>query len=372
MSWFNCGRCRQAFALAVLVTMLMVTGAAQALEGPLDFPAPERAHPENALLTDIAQAGDRLVAVGEHGVIIYSGDQGRHWQQAQVPVSATLTAVTFVTPKVGWAVGHYGLVLHSTDGGKSWQINLTGKRVNQMKLAQVKRSLDAARASDAGDRKMRMLKLDLKFAKRAIKQGTSAPFLAVWFANKRIGVAVGGYGLAVRTTDGGQTWHSLAGRIDNPFGWHLYDLDTIGGELYLVGERGYAFRSTDKGQTWTKLEVPYEGSFFGVIGADQGQAVLIYGLQGHLYRSRDHGHSWQRLPVPLDTRLVGATALPNGSLVVLSSAGAVACRPPSAQEFNLVSTQGRPLTAVAAVSGGDVLVLTGFGGISRLTISSGC
>jgi photosystem II stability/assembly factor-like uncharacterized protein len=65
----------------------------------------------------MAGAGDRVVAVGGGGLIVVSDDGGASWQQAEVPVSATLTAVSFPTAKLGWAVGHAGVILHSDDGG---------------------------------------------------------------------------------------------------------------------------------------------------------------------------------------------------------------------------------------------------------------
>lgn len=38
---------------------------------------------------------NRLVAVGERGVVLLSDDGGAHWRQGVVPVSITLTAVRF-------------------------------------------------------------------------------------------------------------------------------------------------------------------------------------------------------------------------------------------------------------------------------------
>lgn len=373
MKWTICGPGRAVFFLtAVFALFFMIAGAAHALRGPLELPSPERDHPENALLTNITRAGDRLVAVGEHGVIIYSNDQGRHWHQAEVPVSSTLTAVTFPTPKSGWAVGFYGLVLHSTDGGKTWQKSLTSERVNEIKLTQAKRALQAAKEGDVDKRKLMKLKRDVSRAERAIKRGTTAPFLDIWFANEQLGYAIGGYGLSVRTTDGGQTWHSFSGDIRNDFGWHFNDMDAVGEKLYVAAERGHLYRSGDQGRTWTELEAPYQGTFFGVIGSNDGQSVFVYGLEGALYQSSDNGQSWQELDIPLSTRFMGAATLANGSLVVLGASGAIACRPQGAAEFNVIREKGPPLTAAIPVADGSMLVLTGLNGVSRLKISEGC
>jgi len=42
---------------------------------------------------DLADAGGRIVAVGDRGKILYSADQGEHWQAAKTPEEVLLTAV---------------------------------------------------------------------------------------------------------------------------------------------------------------------------------------------------------------------------------------------------------------------------------------
>jgi photosystem II stability/assembly factor-like uncharacterized protein len=86
----------------------------------LSTPAPQVVNPSGAELIAITRAGDRLVAGGAHGIIIYSDDNGVTWHQASVPVTLTITDIAFATPKIGWAVGAFGVVLHTTDGGESW------------------------------------------------------------------------------------------------------------------------------------------------------------------------------------------------------------------------------------------------------------
>jgi photosystem II stability/assembly factor-like uncharacterized protein len=69
----------------------------------------------SSLLLDIAAAGDRLVAVGERGHILYSDDHGDSWVQTRVPTSVMLTRVFFVSGDLGWAVGHDGNILVSAE-----------------------------------------------------------------------------------------------------------------------------------------------------------------------------------------------------------------------------------------------------------------
>ena len=98
----------------------------------LNEPAITARRPDLDLLEAITRAGSRLVAVGEHGIIIFSDDDGESWHQAAVPVDLTLNAVAFATPQDGWAAGALGVVLHTTDGGMRWKVEMTGVQVNQL------------------------------------------------------------------------------------------------------------------------------------------------------------------------------------------------------------------------------------------------
>jgi len=84
----------------------------------LQRPAVMVREPQHAVLLAGAQAGKRIVAVGERGVIALSDDDGTTWHQAPCPVSVTLTMVRFVDNQHGVAVGHGGTVLTTSDAGR--------------------------------------------------------------------------------------------------------------------------------------------------------------------------------------------------------------------------------------------------------------
>ncbi len=89
----------------------------------------------SSLLQDIVRIGDRLVVVGERGHIATSDDNGKTWQQAEVPTRAMMNAVFFISPTEGWAVGHDALVLHTTDAGLTWTIQLDGLKFTRKRMA---------------------------------------------------------------------------------------------------------------------------------------------------------------------------------------------------------------------------------------------
>ncbi len=109
-----------ALGLALATATLAAPVAGAAFVDPLDTPAVPSALAARSLLLGVARAGNRLVAVGQRGHIVYSTDGGASWKQASVPVSSDLTAVFFVDDKQGWVVGHDGVVLHTVDSGDTW------------------------------------------------------------------------------------------------------------------------------------------------------------------------------------------------------------------------------------------------------------
>ncbi|WP_256670822.1 YCF48-related protein [Pseudomonas sp. AN3A02] len=279
-----------------------------------------------SLMIDVVHAGKRLVAVGDRGHILYSDDQGATWSQAKVPTRQLLTAVFFADDKHGWAVGHDAQILATTDGGLTWTQQFQ----------------------------------DLK---------REAPLLDVWFKDASNGFAVGAYGALIETTDGGKTWDDVSDRLDNEDQFHLNAIAQVkDAGLFIVGEQGSMFRSHDDGQTWEKLEGPYEGSLFGVIGTAQAQTLLAYGLRGNLFRSTDFGSTWEPVELnatrgALEFGLSGATLLDDGSIVVVGNGGSVVVSHDDGLTFSVFNRPDRiSLSAVTAAGNGN-LILVGQGGV---------
>jgi photosystem II stability/assembly factor-like uncharacterized protein len=212
-------------------------------ETPLPTPRPALTAPkavDNRLL-DLAVAGERLVAVGEQGVILIS-DDARTWQQVASPVDVMLTRVRFRDAQQGWALGYDATMLQTQDGGNSWTLR-------------------------HHDPKGRAL-YDLIFldAQRAL--------------------ATGAYGSLLETPDGGRTWTARETDV-GALGMHLNAILRLGdGSLLLAGERGLMARSVDDGARWQMLDFPYAGSIFGALPRGE-KGVLVYGMRGNLFETAD-------------------------------------------------------------------------------------
>ncbi|WP_373186540.1 YCF48-related protein [Halopseudomonas sp.] len=287
------------------------------------------------LLLDVEQAGDRLVAVGSRGHIVYSDDMGASWTQAPSPTRQMLTSVDFVDAQNGWAVGHDSLILHTSDGGETWKIQYRDP------------ALEESRDEQAGGLLER-------------------PLMDVWFRDTNTGFAVGAYGLFLRTDDGGQNWEELPDLIDNEFGFHYNAMTAVKDTgLFLVGEMGTMYRSTDFGDTWETIQdLPYDGSLFGTAGTGRANEVLIWGLRGNMYRSSDFGDSWKqiRLETPdgdeLQATLSSGQLSEDGKLVVVGVGGVVVISEDNGRTFDVQVRADRVALATAAIlPNGDLLLI---------------
>ncbi len=319
-----------------------------------------------SLLLDITRAGERLVAVGEQGLVLLSDDGGDTWRQAAVPVSVLLTAVSFADGQNGWAVGHDGAVLHSSDGGASWSLQLEGNRINALRVEQLETELDALRLEAGADpRVLENLEYALDDARFALEDGPNMPLLDVWFADSLHGFVLGAYGQLLQTRDGGNSWQTLGHRLPNPDRFHLNSLlATSTGDLYIAGEAGLLLRSGDTGNTWEALESPYEGSLFAMA---ELEGLWLMGLRGNLFHSLD-GEHWQAQALDATATLNGALAL-DSKLVLLGQGGLLQAGDRTGFA-PLVKERSRQSLSAALVAGTQ-LVLVGEGGIQRKPLPAG-
>ena len=311
---------------SLIAALLLVAGAVHA-QNHEPRPADKARLAAQGLVLDVTRAGQRFIAVGERGHVLRSSD-GIAWEQAEfVPVQATLTRVTFAGGRL-WAVGHDSTIIHSRDLGRTWSL-------------------------------------------QHFEPEWEKPLLDVHFFNANSGVAVGAYGLFMRTDDAGLNWEvldmadlvtseaidweeaALAADEDDDFDDGFDDFDFMddddefydaamdfdrgcyefmechlnaflylgNGRQMIAAERGYGFRSTDGGETWEALRFPYGGSMFGLLSIGDG-SILAFGLRGHVQYSRDFGDSWEILDSGVSSTLKGGTIDPGGRPFMVGSGAA--------------------------------------------------
>jgi photosystem II stability/assembly factor-like uncharacterized protein len=291
MSWS-----RAAGSLACLAVASLGAVAAAA-----ERPAPVVAiKPNRIILLDIDKVEGRLVAVGERGFVLYSDDQGGSWTARPTPVTRTLTGVAFRDAKMGVAVGHGGSIVRTEDGGATW---------SQVEVAET---------------------------------GTDS-LLDVQHLGGDHFIAYGAFGLYLDSTDAGRSWQrrtileptppagaaaSGSGAeeeeyLGEPFDRHISRVIRVDSSLLLVGESGTLARSDDDGVTWTRLESPYEGSWFNALRLDDG-TVLVFGMRGNVYRTSDFGANWEKVPLATTASLMGGVQLTDGHVLLVGNTGLLA------------------------------------------------
>ena len=330
-----------------------------AARDPLQSPARMSARAPKAMLTALALAGPRTVAVGEHGIVLYREGSG-DWQQARVPVSVTLTGVAFAGARDGWAVGHDGAILSTNDGGQQWTLRFDGIKANELMLADARAAVEKAKAAGATGKALDDAENALGDIEAAAKFGPSRPLLGVWFRDAQTGYAVGAYGQAFRTADGGASWTSMGAALPNPEGLHYNAIAGGSGKLLAIaGENGRVYRSEDGGGSWKSGETGYTGQLYGVLFT--GRSLLAYGFGGHVFRSEDNGATWREALAVTKKSLVGG-AKQGSSILLAAQDGALLRSDDDGASFRVVRQGDAVATAGMLALNGTVL-LSGVGGV---------
>ena len=282
---------------------------------------------KDAMMLSATRAGDRLVAVGDHGVVLLSDDDGKNFRQAHaVPTRATLTGVTFIDAREGWACGHWGVVLHTTDGGDTWALQRD----------------------------------DLQ---------SDRPLWTLWFKDARHGLAAGLWGMVLRTEDGGAHWDGVplppTGGKSKPSDLNLLALfPGPQGSLLIAAEHGTVFRSDDEGLHWTELQTGNAGTFWAGATLKSG-TVLVAGLRGHVFRSEDGGKHWAEVQTGNKSSITGLTELPDGRVIGVGLDGVALQSLDDGRSFSVTTRPDRDeLTAVTSNRRGKPIAFSDHGPIS--------
>jgi photosystem II stability/assembly factor-like uncharacterized protein len=339
-------------------------------------------HAARSTMLDIDAAGDRLVAVGQRGIIIYSDDRGQTWTQAEVPTSVMLTRVHFASPEKGWAVGHDGNVLSTSDGGTHWVMQRDGvsaqAEINEQNAGRARERVASLREQIplAPDEDREALLEALEEAEWTLDKALekldepvyAPPLMDVWFKNQDQGWASGAYGTLIYTGNGGRDWQDWSWKVDaNPEELHYNGIDgTPAGCLYLASEWGRIFRSSCSGESWEALETGYDGSFFGVVVNPATDSVFAYGLLGTIYRSTDRGETWEELESQARASLFGAVAADDGTLIFVGQGGQATITTDDGESFEPLPQSSRAGLHGIAPLGGGRFAVAGDGGARQL------
>jgi len=331
---------------ALLLTPLALTAWADA--DPLARPAEMAALATQAPVLTLARAANGVLAAGARGHLLRSTD-GQQWTQLSSPLRVLYTRLRFRDAQHGCVFGHDAAIVCSRDGGASW--------------TQRHYAPSAARPPVIFD---------------------AQPLGA------RDWLAVGGFGLMLKSTDDGASWQRAENSL-TALGYHFNALHQLAdGTLVIAGERGLLAVSRDSGAHWALAASPYSGSFFGIQPLPGG-GVLLFGQRGRVYavdslQKLKPGNpealdplsstglndaqaatlGYRRLePVSTDSLFAGA-ALNGGGWLLAGAEGAVVRVDARARELKLASREAAT-TFSAVLEDGDGVLLAGSHGVQRMT-----
>lgn len=263
------------------------------------------------------------------------------------------------------AVGEFGHVLLSDDAGASWRQARSVPTVTTLTAVHfvddkqgwaVGHGGGVIGTQDGGE----------TWQSLAGRLDGAEVLLSVWFADAQHGLVVGAFGHAARTSDGGRSWQTFAITEGEDGERHLNQIFSApagpGGAatLWVAAESGTLFRSDDGGAAWQAVKLPYKGSIWGgtALAQDTAGALLVWGMQGNALRSDDGGRSFTAVPTGTEQSLSGGALLPGGDLVLAGLGGAVVRSTDGGRHFSPLARDDRAgLAAVLPGGAGQVLLL---------------
>ncbi|CAM4228623.1 Glycosyl hydrolase [Comamonas aquatilis] len=275
--------------------------------------APTSIGAEKLQFNTLAMAGDRLLAAGAMGEILYSDDQGTHWKAAKLSENrqALLVNMAFsADKKTGIVVGHEGWILRTTDAGSTWQ--------------------------------------EMSFD----KQG-SEPLMSIAHLPSGDWVATGAFGRAQISKDGGKTWEKLElpAEVEDK---HLNRIvgSENGQEWLIVGERGLILKSQDSGRSWQAQPEFYNGSFYNAMPLRSG-GWLVYGMRGNVFVQSADGKQWDKSEVPAPVSFFGHAQEKDGTIVLVGQGSMLGLSDDGGKSFKLERAKGRATLTDIALTGQD-------------------
>jgi len=251
------------------------------------------------------------IAVGAHGTILQSADNGSTWESVESNTSHDLHGVIFNSVGDGIIVGDNATILKMHNGVVSSVLHTS---VSNGLLAIA--SAGGAGLVVVGEQGIVLRSIDNGNGWVRYLAGVSAALSGVTFISEMSGIAVSTQGDIIKTTDGGNSWarqfapvavvlsgatftdslHGIA------FGWNtilhtsnggatwtLTDevISQVNGASFLdknfgiaVGARGILYRTVDGGMSWTHSVLNSQPYLLAMRQGDDGSHCLAVGMRG--------------------------------------------------------------------------------------------
>jgi len=216
--------------------------------------------------------------IGSAGAVYKTTDAGATWNPLSIPTTENLLSLEFTNPAHGVVTGTGGKRFVTNDGGDSWTMG-SSVMTNEVRSVGFKNDLEGyAVGADF-----------VEYTKDGGYNWTriNGTMQKAHFPTADRGYAVGYFGVAHKTTDGGSTWKPMfLNTIQYLNDVHFINRDTG----YVVGGSS-VFRTHDGGETWNPITNPSTSSLYSVHFTDYNHGVAT-GYRRNIIYTANGGATW--------------------------------------------------------------------------------
>ncbi|PLW81775.1 hypothetical protein CWI75_13585 [Kineobactrum sediminis] len=198
----------------------------------------------NLALLDVALAEDRIIVVGQMGLILVRDKDGT-WIERPVDIKERLLSVDAHADGLAVAVGEFGQVRISIDGGTTWAAP------------------------------------DVEFSS-FVDEGYDPHLYAVEITNAGRIIVAGEFGVVVISDDRGASWRLVRKGDESISALHVRS----DGTGYAVGQNGIVLKTIDSGDRWERVDSGLGGNLLGVSSSPDG-LVIVPGMRSMLVSTDD-------------------------------------------------------------------------------------
>ena len=289
---------------ALAFTILGVVGSAFAAD---NFQAVRSGLPHDAIYS-LDRSGSSLWAIGGHGLVLRSDDNGGEWERIASPGDFAA---------LGMAI-HKGQPVLVGQAGKAFQLSTDSESWEPLDSGTEERLLDIVTLSNGSQ------------------------------------LAVGSFGTIVKRSSASDSFKKVSvdwdAIVEDGFEPHLYDvMQTKAGTILIAAEFGMVLRSRDGGKSWS-VQNNNDSSVFALHQGANGRLVGV-GQAGYIISSKDDGVSWQASKSGTSANLLGVSS--SGKTFAVVGVRAVLRSENGGQSWKAVSnrdTERRWYQGIAGVS----------------------
>lgn len=286
----------------------------------------ERAKPmqRSDIMQAIATSGNNIAVGTQSGAVITSDDAGKTWarQSLDKPFLASIIDIAVCPDGSFLAIDFYGRVWNSDVGGKKWA-------AHKLENPQTGLTISCDKAGAwwvAGTYATIATSSDQGKTWRVIDNQQDAQITTLRWVNEKRAVAMGEFGLVLRTDDGGATWQKLPPISADFYPYDLLFIDE--NTAWVSGVAGQMQKTTDGGNTWT-IEENVAGAPLYRLFAHKG---VPHGVGARGTIARLEGDVWTSVTYPdaIPVFLGGGASVAGSDAVLIGGPGGM-LRPVSIQ-----------------------------------------